>query len=645
MAAKIRIPLAALILLGLLGWGLAQSPAPAVEQNVTLVLPAGAKALPPGQHRATIDLAGKPLTARIEVEAPAAAEAARLPGATPPAAAEGAKPASAATTADLPASPPPPPATPWLLIGMAALVPVLLIVIGALIYFKRIVPRRNLQPYRKAVELLRDARYGDALPLLTEVEGKLSGATRREARFFIAFASGMTGDNDEAERVATALHREDSSDPNAAYLLVWILLRGEKYDRAEPVLERMESGGELGIRDAKRLLGIVKFARANEAFRNGRVDAAAELFEKVTQLGDFAEHVPADLRNRHIVLGTQALFEKEVETARKQFQQLETAAGPMSGATAALLRAKATLGLALVAWTEGDSEQAETLLAATAKHFDPEGPLSLPWPEEIAEVPISAKVMDREKSKAEESGGAEAAAASRCLRDIHFMRGMNGLRAWARMDSKEAHACIAEQYQQALNRFACAQARDSSFADVYMVVGLLMFYLHKPGKERDQGVKLLELSRRNKMHEPESLEILHARDKMAKVSADTVTRYMEALDHYIGDDTVTEAIRAALLEHLAAFARYASLEKRPDLRHARSSPPTVEEMLRRSENLRKHVGGLSAGGSSDAARLCEISLSLEHESGRLLEQAHSIEQKESELLAAAGDALFRDDRI
>jgi len=528
---------------------------------------------------------------------------------------------------------------------MAALVPVLLIAVGALIYFKRIVPRRNLEPYHKAVTMLQAARYGDALPLLTEIEGRLSGDTRREARFFIAFASSMAGDNEEAERVATALHREDLSDLHVAYLLAWILLRGEKYDRAEPVLERMESDGKLSYRDAKRLLGIVKFARANEAFRNGRVDAAAELFEKVQQLGDFAEHIPADLRNRHIVLGTQALFEKDAETARKQFQQLETAAGAMSGAAASLLRAKATLGLALVAWAEEDSDQAETQLIAAAKLLDPEGIVSLPWPDEIPEIPASEKVKSLENKKVEQSDGVDPDVANRCLRDIHFLRGMNGLRAWACMDSKEAHACIAEQYKQALSRFACAQARDNSFADVYMVVGLMMYYLHKPGKERAQGVELLELARRNKMHEPESLEILHARDKIAKVNVDTVTRYMEMLDNYIGDETVTEAVRAALLEHLAAYARYASLEKRPDLRHARPSPPTVDELRSRSELLRKHVGNLSAGSNTDTERLSGLSVSLEQESNLLLEQAKTIEKKESELLAAAGDALFRDERI
>jgi hypothetical protein len=96
---------------------------------------------------------------------------------------------------------------------------------------------------------------------------------------------------------------------------------------------------------------------------------------------------------------------------------------------------------------------------------------------------------------------------------------------------------------------------------------------------------------------------------------------------------------------LAAYARYASLEKRPDLRHARPSPPTVDELRSRSELLRKHVGNLSAGSNTDTERLSGLSVSLEQESNLLLEQAKTIEKKESELLAAAGDALFRDERI
>ena len=158
------------------------------------------------------------------------------------------------------------------------------------------------------------------------------------------------------------------------------------------------------------------------------------------------------------------------------------------------------------------------------------------------------------------------------------------------------------------------------------------------------GVELLDLARRYKMHEPEALEILHARDKIAKMNADAVTLYMEVLDNYIGDETVNVAVRAALLERLSAYARFARLEKRPDLRHARSTPPSVEEVRRRVEILRSRVSDLSSGGSPDAAQLRGLSESLEQESVKLLNQAHTIEQKESELLAAAGDNLFRDER-
>lgn len=38
----------------------------------------------------------------------------------------------------------------------------------------------------------------------------------------------------------------------------------------------------------------------------------------------------------------------------------------------------------------------------------------------------------------------------------------------------------------------CALARDRDFADVYLAVGLLMYYLHPPGEERVAGVRLLD---------------------------------------------------------------------------------------------------------------------------------------------------------
>ena len=645
MAGKVQFSLVALFA-GICGLLAAQTARRAPEQTVTVSLPAGEKPLPPGQHRATVHLSGKTVEVQVKVggSGPASALPAQAPGGpAPPAGAAGETESKAGppTSASSPV-PPAAPETPWMLIGLAAGVPVLLIGLGAWIYFKKIVPRRTLAPYHAALELLAAAKYREALPLLTEVEGKLTGADRRDARFFAAFAMAMTDDEAGAESAAAALYREDARDPQAAYLLAWVLLRQEKHDRAEPVLESMEKNGQLGFRDAKRLLGIVKFTRANQAFREGRIDAAAELFEKVQELGDLAPHIPADLRNRHIVLGTQALFEKDVETARKQFQQLETAASS-AGGSAASLRSKARLGLASTSWVEGDCAQTETQLAEAAQLLDSKGPVSLPWPDKIPEAGVSEKLKEIEKEGATPAA-AEAAVLKRCLRDIHFLRGMNVLRGWERMPGKQAHAAISDQYAHALNYFACAQARDDSFADVYLVVGLLMYYLHKPGKERDRGVDLIDRARRNRMHEPEAMEILHAREAMKKKAADAAALYVEVLDQYIGDETVSLAVRTALLKRLSAYARFTSLGKRPDLRQAHATPPTVEEMRRRSEILRTRVGDLAAGSTSDAGKLRGLSDALEKESERLLEQARTIEQKESELLAAAGDTVFRDRR-
>ncbi len=73
-----------------------------------------------------------------------------------------------------------------MLIVAAALIPVVLIAIVTGIYLKFIRPRQQKKPYLEALESVRAGRYDDALQTLNEVEGKLTGKERRDARFFIA---------------------------------------------------------------------------------------------------------------------------------------------------------------------------------------------------------------------------------------------------------------------------------------------------------------------------------------------------------------------------------------------------------------------------------------------------------------------------
>jgi tetratricopeptide (TPR) repeat protein len=520
-----------------------------------------------------------------------------------------------------------------------------LIGLGAWIYFKVLLPRKEFEPYSEALRLLNEKRYETALPLLTKMEGKLPEGVRREARYFIAFAYHQLNNSTEAQRWLDALYVEDSSDANVAYLLAHIRVAEERYDEAEPVLEKMERNRQLSTHHARKLLGVVKFRRAVAALKEKRIDVAASLFGKVQELGDFADQIPADLRNRHIALGTEALFNKDAALAREKFASLEKAAASAPEEQRQGLLATAKLGLALVKWIEEDSDPraaVESMLVEAARLFDPDGPVELPWPEEETgkDVLERLSLLDAVDGLASEQKDL-----NRCLRDIHFLRGMAVLKSWSLMDGAKAHDEIQTQFEAALNRFACARSRDDEFSDVPLVVGLLMYYLYKPGPQRGRAVDLLEQSRKLGMHDPDALEIVNNRQRIERANANAVDKYLQVLDQYVNDDTVRREVRSSLLERLSKYKRIQDWGgSRPPVSQSRNVEPTVAEVRHRSELLLVRVGQIlsARGDSAEGSHMQALSQNILRESEGLLAQVAAIEEQESELLVLTGTHLLKE---
>jgi hypothetical protein len=543
----------------------------------------------------------------------------------------------------------------WVVI-IAAVLPALLVAGGLWYYFKKILPNRVITQYRDALDLVRKAQYGGALPMLTEVEGKLPSGLRRQARFFVAFVNGQLKHTEEATHFAAALYREDASDANSAYLLAWLYISDKKYESAETVLEAMKASGNLGLKDAARMLSCVKFARAIVAYRNGAIDQAAEFFSHVQQLGHFADKIPTDLRDRHVALGAKALFDRDAAAARSQFQALEKAVASLTGDARRLMSAKAKVGIALAAWIDTDATDAEKViesnLAAAVQLLKPGEPIDLPWPVDAATSKMTAadrlEDLDRPAGAVSDAKrpASEAADVKRLrltLRDIHFLRGIAVLRGWKQLDQETAQKEVPARYKNALGRLACAHFNDEEFSHVYLIVGLLMYYLRTDVSDRLRGIDLLDRARKIDMREPESIEILHARDKIDQSNSDARTKFMDVLDKYVGDETVRLQIRQDLLAHLSRYRRFSGVEKRPDLSGARSLPPTVEEVRNRSELLRLRVSEIiKSGDGADAKQLQLMTASVDEESQRLWAQAQTVENKQAELLTATGDHLFKD---
>jgi hypothetical protein len=623
----------------------ADSPPPG---SITVTLPSGT-VLPAGQYQAEIDT-GKGTVAAKVVVATGAAGGGSI-SATPPhstaansTAPNSPAPNSAAPASAAPASAPAPqsgsPAVTILIVVLAGL---LLAGGGYVGYTRFLVPRRHVAQYRAALAMIQQGTYAEAVPVLSRVEHELPRKLRSSARFFAAFALFRLDSLDEAEHGLAALHREDPADVDVAYLLAYLRFTRRDYDGAEPMLEAIEAAGGLDRKPARLLYGAVEFHRALEALRTGRVDAAALLFQKVERLGDFADQVPADLRNQHVVLGAQALFDGDLVAARGQFEDLANAArseGEQDRQTSML--ASADIGLALAAWLENTPKSiglVDELLVSAAKRLDPDADTELPW----TYAPDEHSAAERLAALAEREGRSnEVNERDQTLRSIHLLRAAVVLRTWAA--AERTAAGDRERLDEVLGRLARAREYDSEFGDTYLIAGLLMCYLSTADQERTDGVALLRNAQRLGVREPDLVRILNEDAARGRARRDAADRYLQMLDQYIADPSVRQEVRVSLLERLSRYSKVRPLDRRPELVRARVVAPTVEEMNGRSELLRERVNQLitTQGGNENLTEARELARNLEKGSQVLAEQAHSVEATEADLLVFIGDLLLGD---
>ena len=626
-----------------------QAPAPAgkapTEMAGTLELPAGAALDRTRTYEAEIRFDDSRFRATLKGGVPGE-QAQPAAGATP---LDPAAPSPLAQPGTQPVTAPAAETSRWRLvlwIVIAALGAAALSAAALWYYFKRHIPKREQAPYESARAAMRGGRYDEALRDLTGVEAKLPPEARGAARFLVAFCHFQVGEELEAERLLADLHRETPTDKEVAYFLAYLRVKRSGDIDAEPVLEAMKQGGHLDYRDTAWLLSIVKFRRATAAHEAGNIELAAELFAAVAQLKHLAAHVPADLRNRHIVLGTRALFDQDIPTAREHFEALARVAKEITEAADVTLAGKASLGLALIKWIQDEptgSDELERALVDACTHLHPDGPLELPWPEP---QPGSAKGDAEALKRALEADDKnfdlrpEQRDVRRSLRDLHLLRALNVLRGWRRMEGAAAHAAIADRLAGVMTRLACARAVDERFSDVYLIAGLLMFYLHQPGPERTTGLDLLIEARKLGMRVPDAMEIINNRERIERENAGAADRYQQVLDRYLRDDTVRKEVRLDLLQRLSTHRSLMNRYKPPDLTRARTVPPTVQEMYLRSETLHVRVEQIGKTTASDELR--KLGTDLKRYSEQLSQQAAAIERTEADLLALTGEELFKD---
>ncbi|GGR86917.1 hypothetical protein GCM10010169_33920 [Micromonospora fulviviridis] len=573
----------------------AAPPSPAPAATVLVQLPAGAS-LPPGRYEVVLRGGGRQLAGTGTVVTPSPAVAPAAPG----------------------------PGVRGLLAGALTLV-----VLAAVLYLTQRafrVPFSRRREYEDLVRLLDAGDAKAAVTGLTRVEAQLPQALRVKARFFIGYGLYQLGELDEAEHRLAALHREEPDDPSVAYLLAYLRVQRRDFDGAEPVLAALARRNRLDIGQARRLYGIVLFQQATQAVTDGRVDAAADLFDRVEQLGDFSDRIPVDLRSRHTVIGARALLDRDLPAARRQFEELAKAAD--SGD----LLVSAKLGLALVAWLEdepGSPRRVADLLTECLRVLYPRGPVREDWP-----GPPSDDLAGRlEELSALGDQPPARQELRQSLRDIYLLRALAVMRMWTENDVDPAKA--GAFVEACARRFACAVRLDRQFADPYLLVGMLRYRLAAGDPHgRRQAVAELRAAQILGVRRPEVLRIVRDHEDRERVRDQGYT----ALLHRLAGPGAASPDPETARRHQRRFGRAPNRDTPAD-GVAPGTAPTVTELSERAELLTAKLENVQGALGGDAAEAADLARKLAQDTAALTERARAIEEGEAALLALLGARL------
>jgi hypothetical protein len=536
------------------------------------------------------------------------------------------------TTATVVAATPLPPATPEppsnrvTTLVTVALALLLLGIAGYLLNVNVRVPGLRSRRYEDLVRSLADGSYPDAVAGLTRLEAGLPRRIQARARFYICFGLYQMGEFDEAEFRLTTLHREEPSDTEVAYLLAYLRVKRRDHDGAAPVLAAMEDAGRLDVAHARRLYGVVLFQQATQAVTDGRIEAAAELFDHVERLGDFRDRVPVDLRSRHVVIGARALLDRDLPAARDQFTELERSTSDPD------LRASAKIGQALTAWLEnrpGAGKETVQLLTECLRLLNPDEPLRRVWP-----GPPDGDPATQLEALAGESARPEAERDLRqTMRDLHLLRSLALMRLWAERDvdaSTDAGHFVAA----CAKRFACAVG---SFADPYLVVGLLRYHLAGGSPEgRRQAHAELHAAHTLGVRIPEVSYILREDDAQRR-RLDDYTTFLHQLA-----TGAPGTRRPGRPPSPGRFGRVPDQDSAADVEAGTRPPPTVAELRERAELLAARVRTLGNDLGPEFAAAAEAAEQLVRANALLARQAKAVADGETALLVLIGGQLLPD---
>ncbi|MEV1077564.1 hypothetical protein AB0I98_04815 [Streptomyces sp. NPDC050211] len=427
-------------------------------------------------------------------------------------------------------------------------------------YFLVVLPGRWRKPYEEALALL-DSDDRDELERAEGLLGQAVNAGPRgralnRIRFAQAYVRAMLGAYDPSrygaaatvlDELITAVGRTEHS----AYLELWLQARLENHVRVTDL--HAEHRALLDARpDSRRIAAISHLQLATSRWRRRETDGALHHFDRVRELGELTDRVPADLNELQLAKGVQAVFDGRTDDARDAFAAARKRADEQQ-----LPTVEADLGLLVCDWRDGDPMELGEWLGELAEQLD-QGP----------------------------PGDADKAV--RLRTGIALLRLLALLREW---QGRPALSGAPSQYDfgELDRRVAAVREADPELGDADLVAGLIRYYFALNQPEREQALAVLDEGQRKAkaIMLPEVLDLME-RERELGGEDNAISRYLVLLGEFLADPGRSAEDRARLLRLKERFKRHASADDLDEGAVPHQRAP-LDDVKRQAEALRRRI--------------------------------------------------------
>ena len=554
----------------------------------------------------------------------------------------------------------------YLIIAVALVTPLL-------VYFLWFQPRRKRRPLLEALAIVdRDERaaFPQAEELLTTA--LIAGLRARDiamARFTLAYVRARLGRYPEAAAVLSDLMAMGNQEQDTIYLALWLHARQKQHEQVERLYDQHAS--VLGdLLDTKLIAGITFLRQGRLLWSRRQVSGALQYYERLRELEVLQDQIPSHIADHQIMFGIIALFEKNLEEARKHFSgAVDTAAKEERSATAS------DLGLLLCRWRSDGLPDIDDDLGKIAATMEKNEKVtitcscgrnhrvnlsrvgdSLTCKGCKQKLEIAGRHCRFFTGKDEEAGteGGDSEAGDRpelreeqlLLRNVLLWHAVSLLFTW---QSRPLQSGLSGAEKERLKRrLDKVIAVDGEMSDPYLLRGLIGYYFASDDTEKQAALELLGVAQKQGVNLPEVLVLLERERRLAELQRDALQRFLVLVKNYLSDPGVPEHLRQQLRERLQRFSRFKDLGEIDLLQGEFDTAPSLKDIQARGAILHRRVHTiikprLLEAGADNAEALEGLLHNLERETQSLAENTDRLEKAEINLMATTGEFLFRDE--